>query len=366
MPGARRRFLRILPPYWLALTVLAIFPGLAGVFTDQWWVFYGLLQLFPIYDTTQCAQTALGCGIATAATLPGELGVYVMLPFYALLIAALAKRRIGERWLRTEILLLLALSVVSLGVRAWAAIQVPQEPFLFYGVTGTFWWLAVGMGMAAISVALQGREDENRIVALIAKYPWVCWLGRAAIFVGLAIAYPTPTLFHIRPDPVEVVVEFVALGVGAGLFFLPAVFGARAGGLPRRVLANPVLGWLGVISYGLYLYHLPIQDKLREAGLLDVFPDSAAMLPAISLPLAILGAAASYYFSSGRSCTSRSPAPGAAGGAGPRLRGRSRPSVPCRPPRRRRRPWSPRSANDSPHRRCRCGARTGPWTRPRG
>ncbi|HWH92968.1 MAG TPA: acyltransferase family protein, partial [Baekduia sp.] len=41
---ARRRVLRIVPAYWLALTVLAIWPGLAFVFTDKWWIFYGFLQ----------------------------------------------------------------------------------------------------------------------------------------------------------------------------------------------------------------------------------------------------------------------------------------------------------------------------------
>ena len=32
---ARRRVLRILPPYWTALTLLAIFPGIVGVFTGD-------------------------------------------------------------------------------------------------------------------------------------------------------------------------------------------------------------------------------------------------------------------------------------------------------------------------------------------
>ena len=39
---ARRRVLRIVPAYWLALTVLAIWPGLT--FTAPRWVYYGFLQ----------------------------------------------------------------------------------------------------------------------------------------------------------------------------------------------------------------------------------------------------------------------------------------------------------------------------------
>src|SRR3954469_5768518 len=39
-----RRFLRIFPAYWLALTVLAISPGLPDVHTGRFWVYYGLFQ----------------------------------------------------------------------------------------------------------------------------------------------------------------------------------------------------------------------------------------------------------------------------------------------------------------------------------
>ena len=38
---ARRRVLRIVPAYWLALTVLAATAGLCGVFTGDWWNYYG-------------------------------------------------------------------------------------------------------------------------------------------------------------------------------------------------------------------------------------------------------------------------------------------------------------------------------------
>src|SRR5262249_43950198 len=41
---ARRRFLRLYPAYWVVLTCLAIFPGLFGVWTHNWWAFYGLVD----------------------------------------------------------------------------------------------------------------------------------------------------------------------------------------------------------------------------------------------------------------------------------------------------------------------------------
>ena len=47
---------------------------------------------------------------------------------------------------------------------------------------------------------------------------------------------------------------------------LPAVVGDQRRGLARRILALPVLAWLGMISYGIYLWHLPVMSGAREIG----------------------------------------------------------------------------------------------------
>ncbi len=43
---ARRRFLRIIPAYWLTLTVVAVGPFASGVLTPDVWRFYGLTQIY--------------------------------------------------------------------------------------------------------------------------------------------------------------------------------------------------------------------------------------------------------------------------------------------------------------------------------
>ena len=48
----RRRLLRIVPAYWVALTVLSIWPGLPG-FGDHTWRFYTFTQIYWLDSATQ-------------------------------------------------------------------------------------------------------------------------------------------------------------------------------------------------------------------------------------------------------------------------------------------------------------------------
>ncbi len=143
-------------------------------------------------------------------------------------------------------------------------VHEPPLAYVFYGMPGTFLWGALGVGMAAASVALEGREDQSRTARLIAGHPWSCWLAGLAIYVALSSVYPPPTLALLKPDGLQIGLEFVGVAASAALFMLPAVFGRGFGGLPRRILTNPVLSWLGVISYGVYLYPVPIQVEFLE------------------------------------------------------------------------------------------------------
>jgi len=291
-PYARRRFLRILPPYWLILTLLALYPGLTGVLTDDWWVFYGLLQLFPVYDTTACltAETA-GCGIPTAVTLPGEVWFYVLLPFYVLLIAALAKGLRAPRWLRTELLLLGALAAASVLARVWSGVQ--GVPWVFYSTFGTFLWLALGMAIAAVSVAREGKPP-TRAQELISRHPTPLWAAAIGICAALGLVYPIPV--QEQPEALAIAVDMIALGAAGVLFMLPAVVGESGGGLPRRVLSIRLLGWLGVISYGLYLFHIPIERELLRVGAPGLLPGfSLIALLVMSVVVSVACAAASYY-----------------------------------------------------------------------
>ena len=91
---AKRRFVRIAPAYWAVLTISAIVPGMAGAFSGNWWVYYGLLQSFPVYTPTgACAVDPLRCGIPVAWSLTVEVLFYVIAPVRRPRVAWL-----GRRW----------------------------------------------------------------------------------------------------------------------------------------------------------------------------------------------------------------------------------------------------------------------------
>ena len=87
----------------------------------------------------------------------------------------------------------------------------------------------------------------------------------------------------------------LGLGLIALLFVAPAVF-PQARSLTSRVLGWRVLAWLGLISYGIYLWHDPLLGKLLEHGAAGWWPDHAfPVLMAATLVAGTAAAAGSYY-----------------------------------------------------------------------
>ena len=77
---------------------------------------------------------------------------------------------------------------------------------------------------------------------------------------------------------------------------LPAVFGDVRRGLVRRILANRALLYIGMVSYGLYLWHLAVIIQLVRwdyASVDFVHPWVAWLIPTLAAGMAL--ASLSYY-----------------------------------------------------------------------
>jgi peptidoglycan/LPS O-acetylase OafA/YrhL len=80
------------------------------------------------------------------------------------------------------------------------------------------------------------------------------------------------------------------------LVLLPAVAGAEQGGWPRRLLRVPALAWIGLISYGIYLWHHTLMSWLVGQGVVDWAPGGGfVVLTGLTLALTLACAGASYY-----------------------------------------------------------------------
>src|SRR5262249_19201306 len=116
----RGRVLRIVPAYWVALTLAALYPTLVGPFTHRWWLFYGFLQ---DYSTTDSSH-----GLPQAWSLSVEVSFYLLLPLFAFAMAMVSR---GKRWLFVELAVVWSLAILG---------AIWQLHLGLYTIIGTFDW----------------------------------------------------------------------------------------------------------------------------------------------------------------------------------------------------------------------------------
>jgi peptidoglycan/LPS O-acetylase OafA/YrhL len=270
---ARRRVLRIVPAYWVALTLLAIWPGLVGVFSSDGPAYYGFVQIYGLGSPDG--------GIFPAWSLAIEMTFYAFLPLYAWLIARIAGGRVG--W-RLEAGGLVALTALAWVMRALLAHNGYHHPAFYLSLPGRFDWFVPGMALAVASVHLEGRASTPKLVGLIERQPLLPWAIAIAGFAALATFVPELPF----TGPGGAVLETAMYAFVSFFLLLPAVFGEHAGGLPRRLLAVPVISWVGLISYGVYLYHYTLTYEFAKH-----FSRTGTLIASLLGSIAV--AAASWY-----------------------------------------------------------------------
>lgn len=283
---AKRRALRILPAYWLALTVLTVLPGTTGVSGGEWLGQYSLTFTLPFTNGADGCATTVGCGLSQTWSLVVEFSFYAALPLWFLLSERLAKASRGRAWIARELALLAVLSVVSVVVHF--GLSGGGVSSLVGGtVLGYVLWFALGMGMAVCSVALEGRE-RPRVVELIGRHPGPIWLAALGIYAILCARLPATPFVLAQGQQLAVHLSFALVAL---LLMLPAVFADEAGGLPRAFLRHPAVAWMGLVSYGVFLWHYVVALEL------GIFGDGLSFWPLLAATLAISFAAAtaSYY-----------------------------------------------------------------------
>lgn len=216
-----KRALRLMPAYYAVLLALVVI-DLGTIRVEAPWhavmatnILFGL---YPLYENIS--------PVGHFWSLSMEWQFYLLWPFAVLL---LSERKL--LWLTTAVLILAVLNQAAL-------LPIP-DAIDRMSIINSLDSLAFG-ALLAIAVHRGWRPE---------RWLWVAWPAAAVMLIA-------PVLYMFRRA--DIAGWFDAISSEAmNLFFAALVLAASRGfgGLIGRVLDNRLLRYLGVISYGIYLYH---------------------------------------------------------------------------------------------------------------
>jgi len=276
---AVRRPLRLLPAYWVAFGVLALWPGgMGGVRRYGLWPFLTLLQSFS-------PHWYMG-GIPAAWSLSVEWAFSAALPLFVLCTRALGAgqppRHLALRAAGLAASLgLFGLAFRGLGRSAASPLADTMPGYLFYFALGML--LAVSASARAAGLWSAARTFGGGAWGLAG----VLYLAHCAAFPVNDFAAPLSAW--------QLVAEELSFGTIVLLLALPAIHGDEGtGGVQRLLRARPMVT-LGLWSYGVFLWHQPL--LIRASRGLELPPPQAfAVLLFGILPVAVLMGWLSHRF----------------------------------------------------------------------
>jgi len=247
----RSRGLRIIPAYWSALVLLMLIPGaLVGVDGRHWWIYFAFLQVYDVHRIV--------LGIPPAWSLSTECAFYVFLPIYAWFAARTFAGR-GLRPIKNELALLGCLAAAAVALRT-ATQHFGFVRVLPYTLPGTFAWFSLGLAFALVTV---GREIVPGWSQLARLPPSLAWAFAVGVYVLTCTALDLPRSSHASGLPngytgLQWLGEHLLFLLVAALLVLPAFLDDGLRSIPGRLLGSAPLAWLGKISYGIFLWHVPV------------------------------------------------------------------------------------------------------------
>jgi peptidoglycan/LPS O-acetylase OafA/YrhL len=286
-----RRVLRIVPAYWAALALSALW--LHNTVFQHPFAYFGFAQIY--------TDQALG-GLPQAWTLCVEMTFYAFLPLWAWLMRSRDRGRAGSA--RSELLALAALAAASFAFQLFLVLSAPDPQHAntmraLTSLPGFLDHFAIGMALAIVSIQAELRGGLPRRLAWLDRRAWPAWAFALAAFALVSYGIGLRGV-GVLGEPMTAAQALarhwlyaaVALGVLA-----PAVLGRRdAGVIRRRVLGNRWLAWIGLISYGVYLWHYPIlEEAWLSTWVRSIPPHPYVGFLLVGLAGGIAAATISYY-----------------------------------------------------------------------
>jgi peptidoglycan/LPS O-acetylase OafA/YrhL len=278
---ALRRLARVYPAYWLVLAFFTFIVPRINI--------YGLhgFLLHTSLTQTYVHINPFVDGLPPAWSLVVEISFYLFLPCYAVLVGALARR---WRPLAVELVGLAAL--FTIGIVAIVAIGSGYDAPWITVLPQHLGAFALGMLLAVLSTR---RWDERMTTRLseIGRASWMWWTAAVAALIAIPVG--------LRLDPLASpnAVQFIGLNLCQMIVgfcvVVPVVLGPQDQGAIRRVLRSRPVVYLGLVSYGIYLWHWYILRIVADWLGWPLYHGNWLAVLALALPIVVFAASVSWF-----------------------------------------------------------------------
>ena len=246
-----RRLVRIYPGYWVAFVVQLVLGAVTVIGLIGFVASFGLVH---VYHPSRAIS-----GLTQSWSLATELGFYLLLPWVAAVGRRFSEGRSINRQAQRLLGLCVALALGSVVFRLIAA-EISPYPNNSWGnvsrlwVTSYFDVFAAGMALAIASAWADHRTLVRDYMGNIARRVWLWYAAAIVMFWFVSTQLGLERGLFLASPRLEMARQTIYLLVGVCLV-LPIVFGPHDRSPILRVLSNPVLSYLGLVSYGIYLWH---------------------------------------------------------------------------------------------------------------
>lgn len=299
-----RRALRILPAYWLVVVLAFLTLDRGTAHPPQHWAQY--LFLAQTYDPHPWWSGTGAPGLEQMWSLAVEASFYLVLPVVAAGLTWIAVRHGADvdrrgRWLLAGIGLL---GASSYGLMVLAYYPAP-ELWLLGTLPRLMTWFAAGMAIAVVAVWAHAEQRADgparRLCRTVGTSAGKCWLVGALAFAVACTSLAGPVTLAV-PSLSQTEARTALYAVVAVALLAPAALQPPGRTRQTVVLGNPVMRFLGRVSYGIFLWQFLVLDAfLAVFHLHDVFHggsytlSTAADLLLVITLLTVAVATVSYY-----------------------------------------------------------------------
>lgn len=283
LPYARNRLARIAPAYWVSLVGAAAMLFAAGgtamkhmpAGSDIWQHF--------VFGQNFTQDTIMQLNPA-AWSLPVELAFYALIPVIGFAAVAAARVTRGSTGVALAIGAIGLLMIV--GGLLWNKATIGQSSVYRLALPGMLPYFGLGM-LAAIGASLWERRNAARAPRAERHAPAAVFFAGMLVLAAAIYNYER----NIYSETLQVIRDIPA-ATGFALIIAGVAMATSRSRLGRALSWRPLVA-LGTVSYGVYLWHVPLLLAGRAS---DLLPEGTVLASMLVLTVSVLLGALSWRF----------------------------------------------------------------------